>query len=187
VFALGLTLEAWAQGRFVTSGLPGGFIFYTGRVGQLLDAPVFDTDCQTRLEGSAYLAQVYVGLTRDNLQPMGWITKFGTGMRAGYIDPIGFVVPGTFNYQIVYTQLHVWEAAAGATFEEAVASRGKYGTANVLELPVVYAPGTPVHPYGLQSFCLIPEPSAFVLVGLGLAFAGTDSGHAVAQTQWRPH
>jgi hypothetical protein len=142
---IGYCFEAIAQGEI---------FFVNFRSDRVIDAPVFDTDCQTRLEGDAYFAQAYLSLTGDNLQPIGPVTSFRTGAAAGYIQGVGFVVPGVVNRK-VYAQLRAWEAAAGQTYEAAVAAGGKYGFSNIVLVDTPVGPAPPATPVGLQSFCLI--------------------------------
>ncbi len=131
-----------------------------------IDAPVFDMDCVTRLEGAAYLAQVYAGLAPDSLRPVGIIQPFLTGRLAGYIHVIVITVEALHG-TVVYTQLRAWEARAGSSFEAAVAAGGKYGWSNIVPIVAVAPPGTPRDPIGLQSFCLVPEPGPGALLALG--------------------
>jgi hypothetical protein len=132
-----------------------------------IDAPVFDVDCVTRLEGAAYLAQVYAGLAPDSLRPVGIVQPFRTGTAAGYIPGIVITVPGALGGTVVYAQLRAWEARAGRSYEAAVAAGGKYGFSNIVPIVAVMAPGTPNDPVGLQSFCLVPEPGPGTLLALG--------------------
>jgi hypothetical protein len=152
------SVQAWAQGQITF----GNRLRVAG-----IDAPVFDSDCTTRLAGAAYLAQVYAGRAPDSLSPVGWVMPFRTGAQAGYITAVVITIPGTFQDDLVYTQLRAWEARAGASFEEAVASGGKYGMSNIVPMRTVMPPGTPNEPVGLQSFCLVPEPPPGVLLALG--------------------
>jgi hypothetical protein len=168
----------WAQGTFSSwadrnypKDVNYGYILYNNFVPGLIDAPVFDTDCQTRLAGTAYSAQVYVGFTPTSLEPLGPITWFRTGSAAGYIVPVSFTVPGAADLQTVYTQLRVWQAAAVKTFEEAAAAGGKIGSANIVPMQVVYPTPPPNNPLGLESFCLIPEPSVTALLGSAASIA----------------
>jgi hypothetical protein len=151
------SMQAWAQGQI-------GFINRSSVAG--IDAPVFDTDCVTRLAGAAYLAQVYAGRTPDSLSPVGWVMPFRTGEKAGYITGVVITIPNAIA-DLVYTQLRAWEARAGASFEEAVAAGGKYGLSNIVPMRTVMPPGTPNDPIGLQSFCLVPEPPSKALLVLG--------------------
>lgn len=165
-FALVLAGPAWSQ----------GYIAYNNHVPPIIEAPVFDTDCRTRLSGPAYEAQVYVGFEPLALQPLSRIVSFRAGPAAGYLEATSVEIPGTRQNQLVYTQLRVWEAAAGKTFEEAVAAGGKFGVANIVPMRVVYPPGTPPFPLGLESFCLIPEPSPFTLFGCVATVLGCVAG-----------
>jgi hypothetical protein len=132
-----------------------------------IDAPVFDVDCTTRLEGPAYLAQPYAGLTPDSLSPVGVVLAFRTGEQAGYVSALAVNVPGVGAGALVYAQLRAWEAGAGTSFEAAVAAGGKYGISNIVPMRTVVSPDTPYSPIGLQSFCLVPEPGAGALLVLG--------------------
>lgn len=166
----GLGMHAWAQGqitfgnRFPLSGV---------------DAPVFDTDCATRLAGPAYVAQAYVGFTPDSLRPVGSILPFRTGAAAGYVSATVVTVPGSDLNINVFFQMRAWETRAGASFEAAIAAGGKHGYSNIIPMVVDFPPGTPTEPIGLQSFCLVPEPSAMILGSLGgaaLILAGAWRG-----------
>jgi hypothetical protein len=148
----------WCQGQIsVINRSPLGTI----------DAPVFDTDCQTRLEGPLFVAQAYVGFTADSLRPVGPVINFRTGERAGYITPTLVTIPDAPHGTRIYFQLRAWEAREGTSFEEAVASGGKYGMSNIVPMRAWEPPGTPADPIGLQSFCLVPEPPPGVLLALG--------------------
>ena len=162
---------AWSQGyiAFGNFNLPAG-----------IDAPVFDTDCQTRLEGTAFLAQDYVGFTADSLSPLGPVVTFRTGEAAGYIVPYAIEVPGSGQKDVVYTQMRSWEARGGPTYEAAVASGAKHERSNVVPIAIALPPGPPNDPVGLERFCLIPEPSPATLGWLAAALL------ALSATR-RPH
>lgn len=168
-----LTLQAWSQ----------GIITVANRVRlEDLDAPVFDSDCLTRLEGDSYLAQAYVGFTSDSLSPLGSRLSFRTGPYAGYIVPVVLTVPGTGSRDVVYFQLRAWEARAGPSYEAAVAVGGKHGFSNIVPMMTVLPPAAPNDPLGLQSFCLVPEPSAgklgwFAAVALALLATRNSTLH----------
>jgi hypothetical protein len=140
-----------------TSASGQGEIAFKNRIPDLgIDAPVFDTDCQTRLAGTAFLVQGYGGLTPGTLQPLGEIVEFNTGIGAGYmIGPTGGNIPGAINGTIVYAQLRAWQASAGPTYEAAVENGGKFGFSNIVPMEAVDPGGIPPNaPVGLQSFCL---------------------------------
>lgn len=142
-----------------------------------IDAPVFDTDCTTRLAGAAYLAQVYVGLAPGDLSPIGWVLPFRTGDAAGYITMTVLTVTGSSG-TLVYSQLRAWEALSGGSYEAAVAAGGKHGVSNVVPIRTVMPPGAPDVPVGLESFCLVPEPAP-------VAFMAWGGAALAAASQWR--
>lgn len=148
---------SWAQGHLNTGN----------RYLDLVDAPVFDSDCQTRLAGAAYLAQVYVGATSESLLPVFQPQPFRTGSGAGYISSLGGGIAGHAEGTAVWAQMRAWEAGAGDSYEAAVAAGGQHGVSNVIRVVLASTtqPGAPL--VGLQSFCLVPEPSAGALWALG--------------------
>mgnify|MGYP000622148752 CR=1 FL=1 len=152
------TISAFSQGQVVVGN-------YSPTLG--INAPVFDTDCQTRLEGPFFVAQAYVGFTADSLRPVGPVINFRTGQRAGYITSTVVTIPDAPDGTRIYFQLRAWEARAGVTFEAAVFSGGKYGVSNIVPTFAEEPPGGPGELIGLQSFCLVPEPGAGALLALG--------------------
>lgn len=153
-----LPLEVCAQGQIVAANRVQVQGFY---------APVLDTDCTTPLSRGAFLAQAYVGFRADSLSPIGSILNFLTGIT-GYVVPVALTVPGTGSNDLVYFQLRAWETKAGSSFEAAVAAGGKHGLSNIVPMKTVLPPGTPNVPLGLESFCLVPEPSAASLLVMGI-------------------
>lgn len=134
-----------------------------------LDAPVFDVNCQSGLEGAAFLAQLYWGMEADSLAPVGETSTFRTGGGSGYFFLRIVMIPGVAEAP-VFVQVRAWEASAGSSFEEAVGSGGKHGWSNTFSVTPVAPPGgPPAELVGLQSFCLIPEPPAGALGFLGAA------------------
>ena len=131
-----------------------------------IDAPIFDVDCQTRLSGATYSAQLYVGQSENNLAPVSPVVAFREGIAAGYVPAMDIEVEGS---GLVYYQIRAWETAAGASYEEAMSAGGKHGASRPILVPAIVPPGGPGTPVGLEGFCLIPEPSVGVLVMGGLA------------------
>jgi hypothetical protein len=165
---ISLAGSALGQGQF-------SFRNYNPALG--VNAPVFDTDCQTRLEGGAFLAQVYAGASPDQLQPLSDVRAFHSGAGAGYMaGGVIVAVPGTFDGQLVYAQMRAWEAAAGQSFEAAVAAGGKYGFSNIVPVRVSYPPGDATPAVGVESFCLVPEPATLLLFGCGAAALAVHAG-----------
>ncbi|MBX3744897.1 MAG: immunoglobulin domain-containing protein [Verrucomicrobiae bacterium] len=147
-------------------------ILLANRVPGLLDAPVFDTDGITRLEGDAFLAQAYVspfgvmGYFETGPPPGHWLVPFGnpvpfgTGPDAGYLA-VGHGSAVALPYPIgapVVVELRVWEAAKGRSFEAAAAARSKVGVSDQLYgLGPLSGLSSPSPLRGLKSFHLWPD------------------------------
>ncbi|MBM3878814.1 MAG: PEP-CTERM sorting domain-containing protein [Verrucomicrobia bacterium] len=141
-------------------------------------APIFCNNLQ--LAGSAWLAQLYGGPTEDSLSPVGAALPFRTGAASGFIQSAGVhtarTIPDIPPGGAAVVEIRVWEAAKGATYEEARAAGGRYAHSYPVFLartgdPTTTPPGLPVPLVGLQSFdvCYVPEPSTWLLLGVGLA------------------
>lgn len=146
-----------------------GEIIMRNRLAGVMDAPVFDTDCVTRLDGPAFLAQTYVELPGSSLAPMGPVIPFRTGGAAGYIpEGVGVFIPGAQSGISVNVQLRAWEAAAGPTYEAAAANGGKHGFSNIVPIEPGFGTPSPPSVVGLVSFCLVPEPTTSILTMVGV-------------------
>jgi hypothetical protein len=153
---LAVALSASAQGT----------IQFVNRIPGTLDAPVFDVDGVTRLGGSGYQAQLYVGTSANNLQAVGSPVPFRTGAAAGYINSSDVSVPGIAGGASAFVAMRAWSTASGATYEAA----GIKGSSQVLSITLGGAgspPSTPALLTGLQQFSLVPEPSTIALAVLG--------------------
>lgn len=167
--------------------------FSTGNA--FVSNPVFDIDGTTRLAGSAYKAQLYVGANAGSLVALGsgglsltasagdttGIRSFLSGGGAGFINGGTLTVTsGTLsaNSSAVY-QLRVWEAAY-ASFEAASAIVGaKIGSSAVTSVTLGgTVPGIPPTVVTLQAnqhgaFALttvaVPEPATIALGLFGAA------------------
>lgn len=120
------------------------------------------------LEGTAWLAQAYVGLDAGSLAPVGAALPFRTGAAAGYISSTVVTTPFAGGTEVM-VEMRAWEAAKGATYEAAQAGGGLFGKSVPVKLTVAVAPNTPPDMVGLTSFNLIPEPSTMALGVLGAA------------------
>jgi hypothetical protein len=109
----------------LTNATGGGGLLVTN------NTPVRDVDGVTRLDGTNYLAQYYVGPTPDVLRPIGPRRSFKTGSWAGFLTGLGVTIPDVPPNGTVYVQLRAWEAAWGATYEEARGNGGKYGFSEI--------------------------------------------------------
>ncbi len=156
-----------------------------------VDAPVSDW-AGNPLSGPGWRAELYGGLTADALSPA---VEWGTG-PPGVRWATGFEWPGYFRAAPTagdlvvwdvpalgwaWLQVRVWDVQLGATYEEAVArGLGGYGASALFYAqggdPGVYSiPTLPGPLTGLQSFSvlrIVPEPSTWVLLVLGLGGLG---------------
>jgi hypothetical protein len=167
IACLALCVGAYAQGTV-------NFANTAGATGVAGGAPIFDVDGTTKLEGLAYLGQIYGGVSADSLAPYGDPLGFRTGAGAGFFlattaaVSIATVAPGDTAAVVV----KVWEAAGGTSFEMAQGGGFKYGES--LVIPVITGgagspPSLPGNLVGMQSFSLVPEPSTYALLALGAA------------------
>ena len=161
--------------------------------GEVVDAPVYDVDGLTLLVGAAYQAQLFAGPAADQLVAVGAPLPFRTNLGAGYwqsgdtLRVINSVLPGA----TAFVQIRVWEVAAGATYEAAVAARGKRGTSLVLSIVTGGAgapPSLPPMMVGLESFRLFQEqPPKVVSQPLNqTVIAGNPAGFEVVATGTEP-
>ena len=144
----------------------------------VINAPVILSDGVTKASGPQYMAALLAGQSANNLYPIA-TTPFLTGGAAGYfaggVQSIPFVPGGG----IAFIQLEFWNATAFNTWQVAQASGLPNAWGQSFIFPVVTGdpnatpPATPAFLTGLGTspifLTLIPEPSSFVLAGLGLA------------------
>jgi hypothetical protein len=141
-----------------------------------VNAPVFLSDGITRLSGPVFQAELLAGPDAGSLTPRA-ATGFLTGGGAGYINGGTVTLAGIPGATAAFIQLRVWDTTKGATYALAQASglNDAYGFSSVFSVitgnPAAVPPGTPANLVGLTSFNMqiVPEPSTFVLAGLGLA------------------
>jgi hypothetical protein len=118
------------------------------------EAPVFDIDGVTRLNGSNYLAQLYAGPSIATLRPVGVPSPFRNGFAAGFFVSQIVTLPNVPPGSNAVTQVRAWEQQKGSRYEEARALGGKFGRSGLIE---VTAGGglIPAQPLiGLSSFNL---------------------------------
>jgi hypothetical protein len=103
--------------------------FYIYNMGQGLNARVSDSRTGAGLEGNAWLGQLYfslgLGASESSLVPALPPATFASGAAAGYFDTqfdLIRILPGVEPGTAFTAQLRAWNAAAGATYEEAAAS-----------------------------------------------------------------
>ncbi len=100
------------------------------------DAPFFN-DVGLRLSGTNYLAQLYSGTTRNDINPTGPVVSFFTNNGSGY-----FRAGNGVNVQLLgqprraYFQVRCWAAIGGDTFEAAVRHGFWTGVSSIFDIEV---------------------------------------------------
>lgn len=122
--------------------------------GTEVDAPIFDIDGVTPLNGSNYLAQLYAGPTLGLLRPVGQPSPFRSGFRAGYVYAQVVTLPTVPPGSNAIAQVRAWETGKGSSYEEARAMGGKFGKSELLTVVVGGGLLPPTGLEGLQSFNL---------------------------------
>jgi len=161
-------IVAVAVGFTAFGALAQGYFNFGNRVSGVVDAPV-TAPTGVKLDGSAWLAQAYVGLTEGSLAPVGAALPFRTGAAAGYITSTKVTVDTIPGATSVSVEMRVWEAAKGTSYETAVAAGGIFGKSAAIKLQLAGDPTPPTDMVGLTSFSLVPEPSTMALGVLGAA------------------
>ena len=168
----------------VTTVAGGGTVNFQNQV----TAKVYNVDGTNGLAGSAFLAQLYAGLTTNNLQPVGATTGFLTnapGRFLGGTRVVATVAPG----QAGWFQVRAWESAYGRSYEESVATGGRHGVSTMFQVtpadPTTVPPGVPSVLAGLTSFALQAPPMAqatVTLASLSHTYNGSAKGATVTTT-----
>jgi hypothetical protein len=153
-----------------------GTIYFSNRVPEGVDAPVTDARTGTKLEGSAWLAQLFYSTDLEvpdgALRPALPSTPFQNGVRAGYFVPIILTLNDVDPGAGVTVQVRVWNAGAGSSFDEAARNAlGIVGKSERLFLTAGDPMGLPSDlPESLRAFSVypVPEPAASLLFVGGL-------------------
>lgn len=128
------------------------------RTSYSVGAPIFNDDGKTRLAGSRYVGQLWVGTTPEGLKPVSMAVVFGSGTGAGYLyGPVVRLtnVPPDIT---VYVQVRAWDTKFGRDFASADAV-GRAGTSEVFSVVTGGLGLAPAALVGLKSFSLAqPEP-----------------------------
>lgn len=97
---------------------------------------VRDLDGVTLLEGTNYVAQLYLGPSAEKLRPVTVPSPFFTSYRRGTWRRVTANLR-TFSTNTPYAaQIRVWQTSAGETYEEARAAGGKFGRSVVFTLTI---------------------------------------------------
>ena len=127
-----------------------------------INAPFYDADGTTRLDGPNFRAALYYGPSPavEQMAQVGAPQPFRSGTQAGYWMPANRTITGAFPGQPIFVQVRFWDSQGGAhaTFDQAYASHAKVGFSHVLQLtppPPPQPPGTTIPLTGLRSASLI--------------------------------
>jgi hypothetical protein len=155
----------------------GNFTFNNRVAASGVNAPVFDVNGTSNLDGANFVAAIFLNGTQ-----LGGTAPFRTGAGAGYWNPGGDssrAVTGKFSGDVVtgFT-VKVWDSSKGATMEVARDAGGKFGESKSFSITMGGAKTDPNLPADLpgvmtnfQSFAvqIVPEPSVLALGALGAA------------------
>jgi hypothetical protein len=127
-----------------------------------INAPFFDSDGTTRLEGENFRASLYVGpvgTPAEFLVRVGPAQPFRSAASAGYWQPVNIQISGVVPGMSILAQVRFWDTQGGThvTFEAAQGSGAKIGFSTVLPLNLLSSGTTPLT--GLRSASLIPVVS----------------------------
>jgi hypothetical protein len=122
--------------------------------GTNVDAPVFDIDGTTHLNGSNYVAQLYAGSSLGLLRPAGQPSAFKGGFGAGYFFPQLVTLPTVPPGSNAIVQVRAWDARMGSSYEEARATGARFGKSGLLTVMAGGGLMLPTDLDGLQSFSL---------------------------------
>jgi len=157
----------------------GGTFWFNNRVtSPLIDAPVYDVNNVTRLAGTNYLAQLWVGPSTNEMAAVGQPRPFSTGALAGYIvagTNAMVEAPNVAPGWPAFVQMRAWAADAGATYEEAVAAGGACGASAIISViagGIGEPPSRPACLVGLRSFRLHQAPVIVTQTGDIIAYEG---------------
>ena len=155
----------------------GFFYFNSFAPNRGIDAPVYDSQ-GNRLNGSNYLAMLYVGPASDSLQPVFRLADHSVAIvpfEFGWVSGGPVEADNVLAGNLVWAQMRAWDARLGATYNEAQQlGLGGYGESSLFQVRAGGNSGVgPVPSFltGLESFSLlpvVPEPSALSLLLLAL-------------------
>ena len=131
----------------------GGTVLFSNFIGTNRPC-VFDLDGITKLEGAAYLAQLYAGPDSAHLEAVGAAVPFRTGVSAGLFSGGIRYIASVQAGAVAALQVRAWAASAGATYESALLAGGKAGASKVFSLATGGQLVPPRPLIGLESFSL---------------------------------
>jgi hypothetical protein len=126
-----------------------------------INAPVFEIDGVTRLNGSNFLAQLYGGPSLEMIRPVGVPSKFKSGFEAGYFCSQIVTLPTVPPGSNAVLQVRAWDGSKGSSYEEARALGGRFGKSVMFTIQAGGAERPPAPLEGLNSFSLQAGRSQF--------------------------
>lgn len=124
------------------------------------EAPIFDLDGITRLNGPTFVAQLYAGSSLDSLRPAASPSPFRSGFDAGLVAGKFVTLPNVPPGATAFAQVRAWEITRGSSYEEARAMGGKFGRSDIFEVVAGGDALPPAQLSNLKSFHLqagLPE------------------------------
>jgi len=143
----------------VNPNVGGGYVMVRNRqLGTGISHPIYDVDGVTKLEGTNFLAQVYVGSSPEQMRPAGLPRAFfpngSPELLKGIFYSDAAAVPDIPPNETVHVQLKVWDWYDGSTYEAARANGGKFGFSPVMQTVTYQIPSPPVELILPASFSL---------------------------------
>lgn len=148
-----------------------------------VNAPIYQADGSSKIDGAAGWAQLFVGATAADLKAVGNPVNFRTGAAASYINGGVIDLTGIAYGSTQTAQLRAWNAAGGNAWVSTWPTSGdkdgiQAGMSATFQLRLPAAsdpPPLPINLDGLTGFSLaavpsgvvIPEPSTIALALLG--------------------
>ncbi len=126
-------------------------------------APVFDLDGLTRLNGPSFVAQLYAGPTIETMLPAALPTPFLSGFQAGFFGPQNIALANVAPGDAAVAQVRAWEIGRGSSYEEARALGGKFGSSEVISFTAGGGLLPPARLASLTSFTLRAGLPAFTV------------------------
>jgi len=138
-------------------------------------APIYGLD-GTKIGSTDFVAQLYFGTAQAGpFNPIATApAPFRTGTGAGYWNygtDSARTLDGIAAGATAWLEVRVWDSTKGSAFDAAVLAGSAWGKS--IPISVVTGgsgnpPALPAEMTGFASFTLVPEPSTFALLGLGL-------------------
>jgi len=172
-----LLVAGWTLAQCVAAVAQGTVLFSNQDPASGTDFAFYLADGTTKLSGSQFMAELLVGATPSLSLPAVAQVGFLTGANAGYFNGGVLSVPGLAPGSAAYVQIHVWNTATGASFNQAFASGLPNAFVQTPTLAITLG-GNGTTPATLTTFNVdgpfalntsIPEPSPVALTGLALA------------------